>query len=150
MLSFWSVSFLFFLHSKQWPPSFARAVVPPCLKQPVPLCQTWELGDLRAQMPLTPPSLRHASTLRSASGEKVTHSTWIKLCDGGLSGLGSRAGWQVSLFTALPPVRLLRDKCGGTAARWAYISVDEEINQIISGVRKRAQRGPSCSSFFEM
>lgn len=45
-------------------------------------------------------------------------------------------------------------RLGTREARWsskkAYISVDEEINQIISGVRKGAQRAPSWSSPFEM
>lgn len=100
---------------------------------------------LRYAPPPPPPS---AST--HWAWEKVTRITWIKHCDRGPLGLGSHRGSQVSLFTAPSPVSISWGWERRDGPLKAYISVDGEINQIISGVRKRAQREPSWSPPFEM
>lgn len=100
-------------------------------------------------VPLTPPSLQHASTLPIVRKSPTAHESSSVMA---VRWVWDHTADDNSLFSplSLSPVLLLRPKCGGMAAPRAYISVDGEINQIISRVRKRAQRGPSWSSFFEM
>lgn len=116
------------------------------------LHQTWESDTSGTQTSLLritpPPPCFNTLSLKAERKSPASHES--------STVTGVRWVWDHTqdhksffLLHPLPSIPLAGDERRDGTLK-AYISVDEEINQIISGVRKGAQRKPSWSSPFEM